>query len=156
MAKRIGPAKIKKYSLEFKPKAVHLSDQPEVLINDVAESLCIVLHALQVAQAGQGRRAGGVAARSRVRRQNASPSLVLGKPVHRYMPERVQASWAQCSESARLKPLGGPPWEPGSLEMPVAGRIGCCLRNETRRFENGINEISFAPAISQARFTYQG
>jgi transposase len=41
MAKRIGPAKIKKYSLEFKLKAVHLSDQPGVLIKDVAESLCI-------------------------------------------------------------------------------------------------------------------
>ena len=41
MAKRIGPAKIKKYSLEFKLKAVHLSGQPGVLIKDVAESLCI-------------------------------------------------------------------------------------------------------------------
>jgi transposase len=41
MAKTIGPAKIKKYSLEFKLKAVHLSDQPGVLIKDVAESLCI-------------------------------------------------------------------------------------------------------------------
>lgn len=30
MAKRIGPAKIKTYSLEFKLKAVHLSDQPGV------------------------------------------------------------------------------------------------------------------------------
>ena len=41
MAKRIGPAKIKRYSLEFKLKAVQLSDQPGVLIKDVAESLCI-------------------------------------------------------------------------------------------------------------------
>lgn len=41
MAKRIGPAKIKRYSLEFKLKAVHLSDQPGVLIKDFAESLCI-------------------------------------------------------------------------------------------------------------------
>ena len=41
MAKTIGPAKIKKYSLEFKLKAVHLSGQPGVLIKDVAESLCI-------------------------------------------------------------------------------------------------------------------
>jgi transposase len=41
MAKRIGPAKIKQYSLEFKLKAVQLSDQPGVLIKDVAESLCI-------------------------------------------------------------------------------------------------------------------
>jgi transposase len=41
MAKRIGPVKIKKYSLEFKLKAVQLSDQPGVLIKDVAESLCI-------------------------------------------------------------------------------------------------------------------
>jgi transposase len=41
MAKRNGPAKIKKYSLEFKLKAVHLSDQSGVLIKDVAESLCI-------------------------------------------------------------------------------------------------------------------
>jgi transposase len=41
MAKRIGPAKIKKYSLEFKLKAVQLSDQPGVLVKDVAESLCI-------------------------------------------------------------------------------------------------------------------
>src|SRR3954467_15569000 len=41
MAKRNGPAKIKQYSLEFKLKAVQLSDQPGVLIKDVAESLCI-------------------------------------------------------------------------------------------------------------------
>lgn len=41
MAKRNGPAKIKKYSLEFKLKAVHLSSQPGVLVKDVAESLCI-------------------------------------------------------------------------------------------------------------------
>jgi transposase len=41
MAKRNGPAKIKQYSLEFKLKAVQLSDQPGVLIKDVADSLCI-------------------------------------------------------------------------------------------------------------------
>lgn len=41
MAKTIGPAKIKQYSLEFKLKAVQLSDQPGVLIKDVAESLCV-------------------------------------------------------------------------------------------------------------------
>lgn len=41
MAKTIGPAKVKQYSLEFKLKAVQLSDQAGVLINDVAESLCI-------------------------------------------------------------------------------------------------------------------
>jgi transposase len=41
MAKRIGPAKVKQYSLEFKLKAVQLSSQPGVLIKDVAESLCI-------------------------------------------------------------------------------------------------------------------
>ena len=41
MAKRIGPAKIKQYSLEFKLKAVHLSHQPGVLVKDVADSLCI-------------------------------------------------------------------------------------------------------------------
>ena len=41
MAKRIGPAKVRQYSLEFKLKAVQLSDQPGVLIKDVAESLCI-------------------------------------------------------------------------------------------------------------------
>src|SRR6476661_6773389 len=41
MAKTNGPAKIKQYSLEFKLKAVQLSDQPGVLIKDVAESLGI-------------------------------------------------------------------------------------------------------------------
>jgi len=41
MAKRNGPAKIKQYSVEFKLKAVQLSNQPGVLIKDVAESLCI-------------------------------------------------------------------------------------------------------------------
>ena len=41
MAMTIGPVKIKKYSLEFKLKAVRLSDQPGVLIKDVARSLCI-------------------------------------------------------------------------------------------------------------------
>jgi len=38
MARRIGPTKIKQYSLEFKLKAVQLSGQPGVLIKDVAES----------------------------------------------------------------------------------------------------------------------
>jgi transposase len=41
MGKRIGPVKIKQYGLEFKLKAVELSNQPGVLIKDVAESLCI-------------------------------------------------------------------------------------------------------------------
>jgi transposase len=41
MGRRIGPMKIKQYSLEFKLKAVQLSDQPGVLIKDVADSLCI-------------------------------------------------------------------------------------------------------------------
>ena len=41
MAKTNGPAKIKQYSLEFKLRAVQLSDQPGVLIKDVAQSLCI-------------------------------------------------------------------------------------------------------------------
>jgi len=41
MAKRIGPAKIKQYSLELKLKAVQVSDQPGVSIKDVKQSLCI-------------------------------------------------------------------------------------------------------------------
>jgi transposase len=41
MGRRIGPVKIKQYSLEFKLKAVQLSAQPGVLVKDVAESLCI-------------------------------------------------------------------------------------------------------------------
>lgn len=41
MAKTNGPVKIKQYSLEFKLKAVQLSNQPGVLIKDVAESLCV-------------------------------------------------------------------------------------------------------------------
>lgn len=41
IAKRIGPPKIKQYSLEFKLKAVQLSQHPGVLVKDVAESLCI-------------------------------------------------------------------------------------------------------------------
>jgi transposase len=36
-----GPQKINRYGLEFKLKAVPLSNQPGVLIKDVAESLCI-------------------------------------------------------------------------------------------------------------------
>ena len=36
-----GPQKINRYGLEFKLKAVQLSDQPGVLIKDVAESLCV-------------------------------------------------------------------------------------------------------------------
>jgi transposase len=36
-----GPRKIKDYGLEFKLKAVQLSDQPGVLVKDVAESLDI-------------------------------------------------------------------------------------------------------------------
>jgi transposase len=41
MAKGIGSAKIKQYSLQFKRKAVQLSDRPGVLIKDAAE-LCMV------------------------------------------------------------------------------------------------------------------
>lgn len=41
MAKRIGPTRIKQYSLELKRKAFQLSDQRGVLVKDVAQSLCI-------------------------------------------------------------------------------------------------------------------
>jgi transposase len=41
VGKRIGPVKIKQYSIEFKLRAVQLSNQPGVLVKDVAESLCI-------------------------------------------------------------------------------------------------------------------
>ena len=36
-----GPQKINRYSVEFKLKAVQMSNQPGVLVKDVAESLCI-------------------------------------------------------------------------------------------------------------------
>src|SRR3954471_17580298 len=36
-----GPQKIHRYGIAFKLKAVQLSNQPGVLIKDVAESLCI-------------------------------------------------------------------------------------------------------------------
>ena len=36
-----GPQKINRYGLEFKLKAVQMSNQPGVLVKDVAESLCI-------------------------------------------------------------------------------------------------------------------
>ena len=41
MAKRTGPLKINQYGLEFKLRAVQLSNQPGVLVKDVAESLDI-------------------------------------------------------------------------------------------------------------------
>ena len=37
----LGPQKTKRYSLEFKLQAVAMSQQPGVLVQDVAESLCI-------------------------------------------------------------------------------------------------------------------
>ena len=36
-----GPQKISRYGLDFKLRAVRMSEQPGVLIKDVAESLCI-------------------------------------------------------------------------------------------------------------------
>src|SRR5436190_22718194 len=36
-----GPQKINRYGIAFKLKAVQLSNQPGILIKDVAESLCI-------------------------------------------------------------------------------------------------------------------
>lgn len=36
-----GPQKISRYGVEFKLKAVQMSNQPGVLVKDVAESLCI-------------------------------------------------------------------------------------------------------------------
>jgi transposase len=36
-----GPQKINRYGIDFKLKAVQMSNQPGVLIKDVAESLCI-------------------------------------------------------------------------------------------------------------------
>lgn len=36
-----GPQKINRYGIEFKLKAVQMSQQPGVLVKDVAESLCI-------------------------------------------------------------------------------------------------------------------
>src|SRR6266576_3196133 len=38
---RPGPQKIRRYGVAFKLKAVQMSNQPGVLIKDVAESLCI-------------------------------------------------------------------------------------------------------------------
>ncbi len=38
---KTGPRKLHSYTLEFKLKAVKMSDEPGVLIKDVAESLCI-------------------------------------------------------------------------------------------------------------------
>lgn len=36
-----GPQKINRYGVEFKLRAVRMSEQPGVLIKHVAESLCI-------------------------------------------------------------------------------------------------------------------
>ena len=36
-----GPQKVNRYGIQFKLKAVQMSNQPGVLIKDVAESLCI-------------------------------------------------------------------------------------------------------------------
>lgn len=36
-----GPQKINRYGLDFKLRAVRMSEQPCVLVKDVAESLCI-------------------------------------------------------------------------------------------------------------------
>jgi transposase-like protein len=44
-----GPVKINNYGIEFKLRAVQLSNQPGVLVKDVAESLCMrmgLLHSL--------------------------------------------------------------------------------------------------------------
>lgn len=41
MAKRQGPVKIKSYGVDFKLRAVQLSNQPGVLVKDVADSLDI-------------------------------------------------------------------------------------------------------------------
>ncbi len=41
MAKATGPRKINNYGLDFKLRAVQLSDQPGVLVKDVAQSLDI-------------------------------------------------------------------------------------------------------------------
>ena len=41
MAKRTGPLKINQYGLDFKLRAVQLSNQPGVLVKDVAQSLDI-------------------------------------------------------------------------------------------------------------------
>ena len=41
MAKRKGPVKIKNYGVDFKLRAVQLSNQPGVLVKDVAGSLDI-------------------------------------------------------------------------------------------------------------------
>ena len=38
---RAGPRRVNKYPVEFKLKAVQLSQQPGVLVQDVAASLCI-------------------------------------------------------------------------------------------------------------------
>ena len=44
-----GPQKINRYGIGFKLKAVQMSNQPGVLIKDVAESLCIHPFMLEVA-----------------------------------------------------------------------------------------------------------
>ena len=57
---RAGPRKVQRYSLEFKRKAVALSQLPDVEVQAVADALEIrSLHALALAEAGPRGHAAG-------------------------------------------------------------------------------------------------
>jgi len=52
-----GPVKIKNYGVDFKLRAVQLSNQPGVLVKDVAESLDIILSCFRSGASSAWRRA---------------------------------------------------------------------------------------------------
>ena len=76
-----GPQKINRYGIAFKLKAVQMSNQPGVLIKDVAESLCIHPFMLAVAQTSARWRTSWRAAAPRygISRRVATPAQVEGK-----------------------------------------------------------------------------
>jgi transposase len=80
MAKRTGPLKINQYGLEFKLRAVQLSNQPGVLVKDVAQSLDI--HPFML---------------SKWRKQVRDWEL-SGKP-----PPIEQPRWRNCSEATKVE-----------------------------------------------------
>jgi transposase-like protein len=100
MGRRIGPAKIRRYSLEFKLKAVQLSSQPGVLIKDVAESLCI--HPFMLSKWRKQVRDGELVGGAATRLQPNSPSKHRTPTWSRASSTCTTASLSERCDTARI------------------------------------------------------
>jgi transposase-like protein len=125
VAKRIGPVKIKQYSIEFKLRAVQLSNQPGVLVK-MWPSLCAFI--LSCCRSGESR--SGTARLPRAGQLGATPSLRLRRQWSLRTGVRIKSFWRKL-RAASLRALRLPAsisWGVRSRAGPRVARYRCSSR----------------------------